>query len=101
MIISTVSFRIAPGKNLEAMEYLGKLARHIKTLEGSELRILTRLGGPIGHVVLSGSYADLNAWDAVRTKLSGDATFQKMAADAGNAGLFIPGSVESALWAES
>jgi len=101
MIVATVSFRIAPGKNLEAVEYLGKLTRHIKSLTGHEQRILTRLGGPVGHVILSGQYEDLNAWDHMRSKLTSDPTFQKMTTEAGNAGLFIPGSVESALWQES
>jgi hypothetical protein len=87
MITSTVSFRVAPGKNLEANEYFR-----------TELRILNQLGGPMGHFVLSATYDTLAEWDQSRQKLQNDVPFQKLVAQAGNDGLFIPGHVESAIW---
>jgi hypothetical protein len=96
MIISTVSFKVAPGKNLEATEYFQQIARLIKVVAGSETRVLTQLGGPLGHVVLSNTFEDLNAWDKAREKITADPKFQKLTAEA--AGYFIAGSVQSALY---
>jgi hypothetical protein len=101
MITATASFRIALGKNVEAMEYLAKVTRHIKDLTGSDYRILTRIAGPAGQVILATSHDSVAAWDAARSKIYADAAWQKMSADAGSAGLFLPGSVETALWQES
>ena len=96
MIISTVSFRVAPGKNLEATEYFQQIARLVKVVTGSETRVLTQIGGPLGHVVLSNAFEDLNAWDKAREKVTADPKFQKLTAEA--AGYFIPGSVRSDLY---
>ena len=98
MIIGTVSFMVAPGKNQEAMEYFHTVVREAKKLTGAELRILTQLGGPLGHVVISGQYETITAWNQMREKLAGDASFQKRVAEAGKDGLFIPGTATSALW---
>ena len=98
MITSTLSFRVAPGKNMEANEYFHTVVRQVKKLTGTDLRILAQLGGPMGHFVLSSSYDSLSAWDEARSKIQNDLPFQKLVAQAGNDGLFIPGSVTSALW---
>lgn len=98
MIIGTVSFMVAPGKNREALEYFQQIVREVKKLAGTEMRILTQLGGPMGHFIMSGQYETITAWDQMRQKITGDTSFQKMVAEAGNAGLFIPGSVTSAIW---
>jgi hypothetical protein len=98
MITSTVSFRVAPGKNLEANEYFHTVVRQVKKITGTELRILNQLGGPMGHFVLSATYDTLAEWDQSRQKLQNDVPFQKLVAQAGNDGLFIPGHVESAIW---
>jgi hypothetical protein len=98
MMLATVSFRIAPGKNAEAMAYLGQVTKHITGLTGTDYQTLTRVAGPVGHVVISTSYDSAADWDAARTKIAADPGFQKMVADAGAAGLFIAGSVEQALW---
>jgi hypothetical protein len=97
-VISTVSFMIAPGKSAAAMKYLGELAHHIKHVTGTEVRVLTQLAGPVGHVLLSSTYDSVGAWDAGRSRIAADSGFQKMVADAGNASLFIAGSVQTALW---
>lgn len=101
MLLGTVSFTIASGKNAEAMEYLAKVASHIKSLTGLEYRILTRITGPVGQVVLSTTYSNASAWEAARTKIYGDPAWQKMSAEAGKTGLFASGSVEVALWQEA
>ena len=98
MITSTLSFRVAPGKNMEASEYFHTVVRQVKKITGTEVHILTQLGGPMGHFVISGQYETITAWDQMRQKITGDITFQKMVAEAGTAGLFIPGSVTSAIW---
>jgi len=98
MIITTLSFMVAPGKNHEAMEYFHQIVREAKKLVGTEIRVLTQLGGPMGHVVLSSQYDNLAAWDQARTKISGDTAFQKMVTAAGKDGLFIPGSITSSIW---
>ncbi|MGD0192805.1 MAG: hypothetical protein ABSD74_18860 [Rhizomicrobium sp.] len=98
--ISTVSFMIAPGKNIAAMKYLGEVAHHFKHVTGADIRILTQLAGPTGHVVLSSEHDNVGAWDAARIKFAADTGFQKMMIDAGSSGLFIAGSVTSALWQE-
>ena len=97
-ITTTVSFRVAQGKNHEALEYLQGIVRHIKKVSGTDIRILTQLGGPLGHYVLVGTYDNLTAWDEARTKFTSDPAFQKLQVQAGEQGLFIPGSVESALY---
>jgi len=101
MLLVTASFVIAPGKTMEAMEYLKKVAGHIKSLAGSDYRILSRLTGAVGHAVLSTTHENAAAWEAARLKIYGDAAWQKMTADAGNAGLFAPGSIELNLWQEA
>jgi len=98
MIFSTISFRVAPGKNLEANEYFHTVARQVKKITGTELRILSQLAGPMGHFVLSSQYETLAEWDQARTKIQNDVQFQKLVAQAGNDGLFIPGSVTSSVW---
>jgi hypothetical protein len=98
MIFSTLSFRVAPGKNLEANEYFHTVVRQVKKITGTDLRILAQLGGPMGHFVLSSQYETLAEWDQVRTKLQNDVQFQKLVAQGGNDGLFIPGSVTSEIW---
>jgi hypothetical protein len=52
----------------------------------------------MGHFVLSSQYETLAEWDQVRTKLQNDVQFQKLVAQGGNDGLFIPGSVTSEIW---
>ena len=98
MITSTLSFRVAPGKNMEANEYFHTIVRQVKKITGTEVHILTQLGGPMGHFVLRSKYDSLSAWDEARTKIQNDLPFQKLVAQAGSDGLFIAGSVTSALW---
>ena len=98
MITSTLSFRVAPGKNYEANEYFHTIVRQVKKLTGTDIRILAQLGGPMGHFVLSSSYDSLSAWEESRSKIQNDLPFQKLVTQAGNDGLFIAGSVTSALW---
>ena len=98
MIYSTVSFLVAPGKNLEANEYFHTVVRQVKKITGSEVRILNQLGGQMGHFVLSSTYDNISEWDQARTKLQNDVQFQKLIAQAGNDGLFIPGEVKSSIW---
>lgn len=96
MIVSTVSFRVAPGKNAEATEYLEQIVRVAKFAAGADVKIYTQLGGPVGHLVLRTEHEDLNAWNTYRTKLTTDPKFLKLSKEA--AENFIPGSVESALY---
>lgn len=98
MIYSTVSFMVAPGKNMEANEYFHTIARHVKKVTGAELRILAHIGGPVGHFVLSSEYNTFADWDQMRQKLQADTAFQKLVAQAGNDGLFIPGQINTAIW---
>jgi hypothetical protein len=100
MITTTVSFRVAPGKNAEALEYLQSVVRTAKKASGTELRLVTQLGGAIGHYVIVGTYEHLNAWDDARTKLTEDPGFQKLQIKSGEDGLFVPGSIESAIYKE-
>jgi len=98
MIYSTISFLVAPGKNLEANEYFHTVVRQVKKITGSEVRILNQLGGQMGHFLLSSTYDSISEWDQARTKLQNDVQFQKLIAQAGNDGLFIPGEVKSSIW---
>lgn len=98
MIYSTISFLVAPGKNLEANEYFHTVVRQVKKLTSTDVRILNQLGGPMGHYVLSSTFESLSEWDHARTKLQNDVPFQKLIAQAGNDGLFIPGEVKSSIW---
>ena len=98
MITTTVSFRVAPGKNAEALEYLQSVVRQAKKASGTDLRLVNQLGGPIGHYVIVGSYENLNAWDDARTKLTTDPAFVKLQIQA--AEVFVPGSIESAIYKE-
>jgi len=98
MITSTLSFMVAPGKNHEAMEYFSQVSREVKKLVGTDVRVLTQLGGPMGHVVLSSQYDTIAAWDQARTKIANDTHFQKIVTEAGKSGLFIPGTVKSSIW---
>lgn len=98
MIYSTISFLVAPGKNLEANEYFHTIVRQVKKVAGTEVRILNQLGGPMGHFLLSSTFDTLTEWDQARTKLQNDVPFQKLIAQAGNDGLFLPGEVKSSIW---
>lgn len=98
MIYSNVSFLVAPGKNLEANEYFHTVVRQVKKIAGHDVRILTQLGGPMGHFVLLSTFDTLAEWDQARTKLQNDVSFQKLIAQGGNDGLFIPGEVKSSIW---
>jgi quinol monooxygenase YgiN len=96
MITTTVSFRVTTGKNAEALEHFQSVARLAKKLSGADLRILTQLGGPIGHFVLVGTYENLAAYEEARTKLTSDPAFQKLQIQAGELNLFVPATTESA-----
>ena len=98
MIYSTLSFMVAPGKNMDADEYFHTVVRQVKKLTGTEVRILSQLGGPVGHFVLSSNFDTLTEWEQARTKIQHDVPFQKLVAQAGNDGLFIPGSVTASIW---
>ena len=98
MITTTVSFRVATGKNVEAVEYFQNVVRQVKKLSGTELRIVTQIGGPIGHYVLVGAYDNLGAYEEARTKLVSDPAFQKLQIQAGELNLFVPGTTESAIY---
>lgn len=98
MIYSTIVFRIAPGHNADATAYLARIAQHITGLTGANYQRLTRLGGPAGQVALLASFNSLAEWDAARTKIAADPAWLKMADDAGKAGYFIAGSVETSIW---
>src|ERR1043165_3358326 len=98
MIFSNVSFRVAPGKNLEANEYFHTVVRQVKKITGTDVKILTQLGGPMGHFVLLSQYESVAEWDQSRSKLQNDVQFQKLIAQAGSDGLFIPGSTNSSIW---
>ena len=98
MIYTTVSFLVAPGKNMEANEYFHTVVRQAKKIVGTELRILNQLGGQMGHFALLATYDSLAEWDQARQKLQNDPSFQKLVAQAGQDGLFIPGEVKSQIW---
>jgi quinol monooxygenase YgiN len=98
MITATISFTVAPGKNFEAAEYFQQVVRHVKKLTDVDARVLNQLGGPMGHFVLVSQYETLAAWDTARTKIARDTPFQKMVAEAGKDGIFLPGSVVSAIY---
>ena len=99
-VVGSVRFRVAPGKNAEATAYLGKLAKQLKKVSGNEYRVFVQLAGPVGHMMLASTWDSVAAWDAGRIKISADATWQKMVNDASAAGLWIAGSIETALWQE-
>ena len=98
MITTTVSFRVATGKNAEALEHFQSVARQLKKVSGTDLRILTQLGGPVGHYVLVGTYESLAAYEEARTKLISEPAFQKLQVQAGELNLFVPGTTESAIY---
>lgn len=98
MITTTISYRVAPGKNLEAIEHLQRIAREVKKVTGADLRLATQLAGPVGHYVLSGQYESISKWDEARNKVQNDPAFQKLVVEAGTSGLFLPGTTEMALW---
>lgn len=98
MIIGTVSFLVAPGKNHEAMEYFHQIAREFRKVTGGEARVLSQLGGEVGRVLISAEYDSISAWDTARTKMQSDNGFQKLVTQAGNDGLFIPGHTKSSIW---
>jgi hypothetical protein len=98
MIISTISYRVAPGKNLEATEYLQRIAREVKKVTGTNVRLTTQLAGPAGHYVLSSEYESIGKWDEGRNKVQDDSAFQKLVIEAGTSGLFLPGTTQMAIW---
>ena len=100
MIITTISFRAAPGKNLEAIEYLQKLARDVKRLNGADVRVATQLAGPAGHFILTSQYESVSKWDEARQKIASDASIQKQIVEGAKNDLFLPGTTASALWQE-
>ena len=98
MITTTVSFRVATGKNAEALEHLQSVSRLVKKHSGADVRILTQIGGPIGHYVLVGQYENLAAFEETRTKLTSDPSFVKLQVQSGELNLFVPGTIESAIY---
>jgi hypothetical protein len=79
------------------MAYLHDLVQHLTSLTGTPYTIMTRLGGPVGEVLLVAEYADAAAWEAAGAKIGPDTAFHKMVEDSVAAGMFI-GTTESALW---
>jgi hypothetical protein len=98
MIVTTVSFMVAPGRNLEAVEYFQKVAREAKRVNGTELRLHQQLGGPVGHYLFATQYDSLAKYDEARLKFQSDPSVQKLIIEAGKSGLFVPGTTTSAIW---
>jgi hypothetical protein len=100
MVITTISYMVAPGKNLEAIEFFQQIKREAKKLNGTQLRVASQLAGPAGHFILSAEYESVSKWDEARAKIQNDQSFQKLIVDAAKNGLFLPGTTTMALWQE-
>lgn len=98
MLVSTIAFVIAPGKNAEAIAYLKTIAKAAEARSGVEMRLHSSVLGVAGTVLLASNFETVADWDAARLKGQNDPDLQKMIADAGKAGLFLPGSVTRAVW---
>jgi hypothetical protein len=98
MIVTTVSFMAAPGRNLEAVEFLQKVSREARKVNGTEARLHQQLGGPVGHYLLATEYDSLTKYDEARLKFQSDPSIQKLIVDSGKSGLFVPGTTTSAIW---
>jgi hypothetical protein len=100
MVITTISYMVAPGKNAEAIEFFQKLKKAAKKVNGTDLRIAMHLAGPAGHFILSAEYESVKKWDEGRTKVQNDASIQKLIVEGAKGGLFLPGTTTMALWQE-
>ena len=57
-----------------------------------------QIGSQMGHFLISGSYDSMSKFDEARMKIQNDTSLQKLIAEAGNDGLFIPGTTTSSIW---
>ena len=96
MISMTRSAAIAPGKTREALTFAHAIAKMIHETYGVKLELQMPIGGNPNRIAWHARYESIADWDALGTKLIGDADYA--AAVAANSATFIAGSVHDDIW---
>ena len=90
------SAAIAPGKAREAVTFAHAMAKLVHEKFGKKLDVMMPIGGNPNRIGWMAHYENVTEWDALGTKLMGDADY--LSAVAANSATFIPGSVHDDLW---
>jgi len=96
MIVVTRTIAIAPGQNLAAIGFARQIAAYIKTLAGTELEVLTPIGGNPNRITWSGRYPSLAEFEVRQAKMASDQKYMQLVATGKD--LFISGSVFDTIW---
>ena len=96
MIVATRTISIAPGKNVAAIGLAHQIAAYLKTLLGTDVEVLTPIGGNPFRITWSSRYPNLAEFEVKQAKMVADQKYMQLVVS----GLdnFVPGSVFDTLW---
>ena len=96
MIVFTRTISIAPGKNVAAIGLAHQIAAYLKTLLGTDVEVLTPIGGNPFRITWSSRYPNLAEFEVKTAKMVADQKYMQLVVS----GLdnFVPGSVFDTLW---
>ena len=96
MIVFVRTAGIAPGKTAAAIGFAHEIAAYFKSNFGTELVVLSPIGGNPQRIAWSTRYKDLAAMEAVRAKSLADHQYLALTAKA--TGHFVGGSLNDVIW---
>jgi quinol monooxygenase YgiN len=99
MYVITMEVDVSPDKAGAALAQLKKIVEHRKAKTGKDTRLLTRVTGVQGRVILIADYESLEAWERARADNAVDAEWRTLFSDAAKEGLFAA-PLNLTLWAE-
>jgi len=96
MIVTNRTVSIAPGKNVAAIGFAKQIAAYIKASTGTDVEVLTPIGGDPFRITWMSHYPDLAEFEVRWAKVSTDQKYIQLVAS----GLdnFVPGSIFDTIW---
>jgi hypothetical protein len=87
---------IAPGKTASAIAFAHEIAAYMKSNYGVELEVMLPVGGNPARIAWSARYENLAALETVNAKSLTDKRYWEIVGK--NIDLFMPGSLNDAIW---
>ena len=90
------SASVLPGKMADAIAHAKAIANHLETSHGYKVEVCVPFGGKIGRIQWRTENRDLAELEARMNKMSADAKMAEFGKKASE--IFLPGTVEDAIW---
>jgi hypothetical protein len=96
MIVFTRTFTPMPGHLGESQSFARERVAALKSAYGLDVKLMARMGGPIGQLNMVSYHENLSELEAIRRKIIADVGDSKLPNPA--PGLLIPGESQDAIW---